>query len=210
MVVPTTYLGNIAYYATLFSAESYEIEIYDNYVKQSFRSRCEILSANGRMTLSIPIVRNYGKKQLMKDTEIEYVMSWQKQHWRSIVSAYRSSPFFDEFEEDFEKCFSKKERFLIDFNYKLHETITECFGVKYKGDFTSSYVSDTELQERGEACMREELSSKKNNNIYCVSPYYQVFSDKFEFENNLSVIDYLFCEGVNFKQSLDIWQKKEL
>lgn len=196
VVIPTSYLGNMAYYKTFIENKECKIEGYEHYLKQSFRSRCNILGSNGRLTLSIPILRGGEKKQIVKDVQIEYIMEWQKQHWRSIVSAYKSSPYFEEFEDLFAPHFYKKEKFLIDFNQKLHSTIIECIDERlHRVGFTDVYQTKEELEIGGQYSLRDELSSTKFNDTFEFKPYYQVFSDKFEFEPNLSIIDYLFCEG---------------
>lgn len=196
VIIPTSYLGNLAYYKTLFENKNYKIEAFEYYTKQSFRSRCEILGANGRLTLSIPILKNSHNKQLVKDVKIEYIMEWQKQHWRSITSAYKSSPYFEEFEDMFAPLYHKKEKYLLDFNQALHSTIIESFDNKINEPIlTTYYHAENQLNIENEHSMCEELSSKKSAHNYIFKPYYQVFNDKFNFENNLSIIDYLFCEG---------------
>ncbi|MFI3262701.1 MAG: WbqC family protein [Rikenellaceae bacterium] len=199
VIVPSLYLGNLAYYKTLFENKCYKIEAFEHYNKQSFRSRVNILGANGRLALSIPIVKSENSKQLMKDVKIEYVMQWQKQHWRSIVSAYKSSPYFEEYEEMFAPHYHKKETFLFDFNQNLHATVLECFEGRFsKGDVTTTFQTSELMAENGDFSLCEELSSKKKE--FCngsFSPYYQVFNEKFDFEDNLSIIDYLFCEGTS-------------
>ncbi|MFI3267254.1 MAG: WbqC family protein [Rikenellaceae bacterium] len=199
VIVPSLYLGNLAYYKTLFENKSYKIEAFEHYNKQSFRSRLNILGANGKLTLSIPIVKSENRKQLVKDVKIEYIMEWQKQHWRSIVSAYKSSPYFEEYEDMFASHYHKKETFLFDFNQKLHSTVIECFEGQFKtGEVTPSFQTNEMLAENGDFSLCETLSSKKlEHNDQSFKPYYQVFNEKFDFESNLSIIDYLFCEGVS-------------
>lgn len=195
VILPTAYLGNMAYYAALLNSECYQIDLFESYTKQSFRSRCEILSANGRQTLSIPVVRKKGEKPIVRDAEIEYVMPWQKQHWRSIVSSYASSPFFAEYEADFVHIFERKVKYLADFNAQLNEIVLNCLDVDIKGWLTTDFISDSEYERSGVLSLRETLSDKKNSDSIVFEPYYQVFSDKLEFQNNLSVIDCIFCEG---------------
>lgn len=197
IIVPSLYLGNLAYYKELFEHKDYKIEACEYYTKQSYRSRVDILAANGRLSLSVPILKSENRKQLVKDVKIENVMDWQKQHWRSIVSAYNSSAYFEEYEDMFAPIYHQKEDFLFDFNQKLHAVVVECFeGRIAKGEVTTVYHSDEVLAEMEGVSLCEKLSSKKkiDRNVD-LEPYYQVFSDKMEFEQNLSIIDYLFCEG---------------
>lgn len=146
LVVPTCYLGSIAYYASVMKDDNI-IEVNDNFERQSYRSRCDILGANGKITLSIPIMRSQKGRLITKDAQIEYEMPWQKQHWRSITSAYRSSPFFDEYEELFAPIYECKERFLVDFNNKLDESIKQAIEIRSKSQLSDYYISKEEAQE---------------------------------------------------------------
>jgi len=122
-LLPTSYLAPIGYYALLLQNPNCEIEQYEHFVKQSVRNRCDIYGANGKLTLSIPKQRKACSRTLIKDIKIAYNHPWQKEHWKSICSAYRSSSYFEFYEDFFVPFYEKRETFLIDFNLKLQEII---------------------------------------------------------------------------------------
>jgi hypothetical protein len=169
------------------------VEQHENYLKQTFRNRCEILAANGIMPLTIPVKHNGEAKTKIRDIKIDYTGNWQRLHWRTIDSAYRSSPFFVYYADDFMPFYEKKEVFLFDFNCKMLNKLIELTGIKTKITFSDSYLHDCEMDYRN-------LISPKNkieDPYFLPVPYYQVFSEKFGFQPNLSILDLLCNEGNN-------------
>ena len=204
ILLSTAYAGNIQYFSKLLGRERCVIERYDSYVKQSYRNRCDILSANGVISLSIPIVKVHGEKTLVKDTRIDYSMDWQTRHWRGIVSAYRNSPYFDYYEDLLIPCYENRYPFLLDFNDYLLRKILVCLGVE---EMNYSYSDHYMMYEPGVRDYRNSLSPKialqrKDRQFVPVS-YYQVFSEKFSFISNLSILDLLFCEGPHAREIIE-------
>ena len=143
----TAYLPNIQYFSKLLAADKIYIEQHENFLKQSYRTRCDIYAANGIMQLSIPIERKSGEKMLIKDVRIDYKQDWQHIHWQSIVSAYQSSPFFEYYSDDLIPFYHKKETFLFDFNYKLLEKMLELTSIKASISFTDNYVMEVNFAD---------------------------------------------------------------
>ncbi|MDR1517928.1 MAG: WbqC family protein [Dysgonamonadaceae bacterium] len=185
------YLAPIGYYAALFQADSAKIEIGENYRKQSYRNRCVIAGANGAMPLSIPIEKPETPKCPTKDIRIADHGNWRHLHWNAIVSAYNSSPFFDYYRDDFEPFYEKKYDFLCDFNEQLQGLVCRLLGVETPVSYTIAYE---ETPAPRVIDLRETFHAKREPE-YETPVYYQVFSEKFGFIPNLSVIDLLFNTG---------------
>lgn len=189
IVIPA-YSGNIQYYSILSNFKEVYLEQYAHYVKQTYRNRCQILTANGVMNLTIPVDKVSGEKMLDKDVRISST-DWQRVHWAAIESAYNNSPFFLYYSDDIRPMYERKFDFLLDFNLKLQEIITSLIGFDTKLVLTDSYTESNELD------FREKLSPKykgENQNFKSIS-YYQVFKEKFGFIENLSIYDLLFNMG---------------
>ncbi|NJW55298.1 WbqC family protein, partial [Salinimicrobium sp. CDJ15-91] len=107
----------------LVKAKEVVFENEDNYQKQTYRNRMYIYGANGKLSLNVPIKHtgNKSNHQKYRDVRIENDFPWQKQHWRSLETVYRTSPFFEFYEDDFRPVYDQKFEFLIDFNYKCLE-----------------------------------------------------------------------------------------
>ncbi len=193
VLLSTAYLAPIQYYSKLLKYGEVFIEIHENYPKQTYRNRCNIYGANGLLCLSIP-VKKIQTKTKTKDIKIDYVTNWQKLHWKSIESAYRSSPYFEYYADDFLPYFTKKTDFLIDYNAALQEMIIDLIGFQVKINLTNNYILAAELESDD---FREIINPKKNvndSNFKSVE-YIQVFSSKTRFIPNLSIIDLLFNVG---------------
>ncbi|WP_209310152.1 WbqC family protein, partial [Salinimicrobium oceani] len=117
------YFGPVSQYVALVKAKEVVFENEDNYQKQTYRNRMYIYGANGKLSLNVPIKHtgNKSNHQKYRDVRIENDFPWQKQHWRSLETVYRTSPFFEFYEDDFRPVYDQKFEFLIDFNYKCLE-----------------------------------------------------------------------------------------
>ena len=123
MVLPTTYLGSVEWYRRfLANPSAVQIEVMESFPKQTYRNRCTITTPDGPLTLSVPVKRA-DSKQLTRDVEISYQQKWQHQHWITLMSAYKRTPYFDYYADFFRPFYEKETKFLVDFNEGLHETI---------------------------------------------------------------------------------------
>ncbi len=189
----SAYLAPIQYYSKLAHFPVC-VEQHCNYVKQTYRNRCNIASANGVMPLTIPVDKGNKEKCLTRDIRISTHEDWQTLHWRTIVSAYNSTPFFEYYQDDLIPFYEKKWEFLFDFNNEIQQKIIELLDIDVNIQFTKEYKTDFGACEID---LREAIHPKKevHDENFCLKPYYQVFENKFGFLSNLSIIDLLFNMG---------------
>ena len=188
LLLPSLYLAPLSYYSILKDKEQV-IEQYEFYEKQTYRNRSEIYGANGKLNLIVPISHG-GVKKTMKEVKINYDNPWQKIHWKSIQSAYRTSSYFEFYEDDFAPFFEKKEVYLFDLNTKLHELILSLLQLENKSTLSSEYIANPENLND----LRLRFSPKKKEG-FSTDKYNQVFSNRHGFIPNLSIIDLLFNQG---------------
>ena len=186
-----TYFSPIAQYAEIFKSETIEFEMEDNFQKQTYRNRCYIYGANGKLSLNIPIKHQTkeGRKKT-KDTLVENDFPWQQQHLKSIQTAYRASPFFEFYEDDLAPIFTKKYTFLQDVNIDTYLFITDALELNNNYTKTSEYIVETKNDFR-------DLAIAKKGIEVPMDSYVQMFDDKYGFIPNLSILDLLFMEGPN-------------
>lgn len=188
VLLSIAYLAPVEYYTVLANSKNVLLEQHEYYQKQTYRSRCKISTANGIMDLSIPVDKS--GKEIIRDVKISEHSDWQTHHWRSIESAYNSSPFFEYYSDDLKPFFEKKWVFLWDFNIEIQQTICKLLEIEPNIATTGKYeMPATNLQD-----LRDRIHPKKEAVIE-TKPYYQVFEQKFGFVPHLSVIDLLFNMG---------------
>lgn len=192
----SAYLPPISFFTAIKSGGDVLIEQYDNYCKQTYRNRCVIATTGGKQTLTIPVVKPDGPKQLMKDVRISDHGDWRRQHWNALESAYMNSPFFMYYQDDFHPFYEKKYEFLIDFNTELTLRIMELAGINKALHKTGSY-GNKESGNQGITDMRYLIEPGKGEPEN-PRTYWQVFKQKHGFLSNLSAVDLLFNMGPEF------------
>ncbi|MFM2010572.1 MAG: hypothetical protein RLZZ479_963 [Bacteroidota bacterium] len=191
ILIHPTYFPSISHFTAIVQAEKVTFEMEDNFQKQTNRNRTYIYSPNGIQLLNIPVKHSKIAHQKTKDIQIENDFDWQKQHFKSLEAAYRSSPFFEYFEDDLLPIFEKKHSFLMDLNLEVFDLITRCLRMKIEYNLSTEYIHEIEPIKITD--FRHLANGKKDPSQF--ESYTQVFDDKFGFINNLSVLDLVFNEG---------------
>ena len=202
----TAYFPPIQYFTKIIGQKEIYIENYENYSKQSYRNRCEILSANGKLSITIPVIKKK-TKTLTKDILIDYTTNWQKNHLKTIESAYRSSPFYDFFIDEIIIFLEKKFKFLLDYNSQIINTINDFIGISPKIINTKSFIPINQSKFKDyRFCIHPKKNKLHKNScqtplkvsdsfLNIEKPYLQVFSEKFDFVPNLSILDLIMNLG---------------
>ena len=192
ILIHPNYFPNIDQFTQIIKANNILFEVSDNYQKQTFRNRTYIYGANGKLGLFIPVIHTHKNRELFKDVKISYESNWMDLHLKSLQSAYRSSPYFEYFEDDFIKLYSEKEKFLADFNIKCIKLISNLLDLDLDFKISSKYVEKTndiiDLRDLSNARKEKKIETPK---------YIQVFESKHGYLNNLSILDLIFSEGKN-------------
>ena len=189
IIIHPTYFPSISHYIAMLQADLVTLEMEDNFQKQTNRNRMYIYSPNGVQLLNIPVKHSIDKHQKYKDVRIENDFGWQKNHFKSLEAAYRTSPFFEYFEDDFRPLFEKKHEFLMDLNLETFELVNDALGVQFSIEKTDEYFHEvTNLKD-----FRSLANGKKDTTQ--IEEYTQVFNEKHGFINNLSILELLFNEG---------------
>lgn len=190
IVLPLPYLPSIDTYCDIINRTNVLFEINETYPKQTCRNRTIIFSANGLLRLSIPVIKPLGNHTPTFEVLIDDRTNWAHVHWMSLVSAYNKSPFFLYYKDELEPLFDKPRGLLIDFNLKLFQVVNKFLKINPAYELTNSYVKAYEGIDDKRQCTNELTLSQRH-----FQPYYQVFSDKMDFQPNLSILDLIFNEG---------------
>lgn len=185
-IFPLFYFPPIVYFSYLNQYDEIHIEMYENYIKQTYRNRCYILGPNGKQTLSFPI--QHRKNKTINDTYISYESKWKSEHIRSIETAYNNAPYFIYYWDKYKNILNKKNEKLSTLNMKILEENIKDLNIQTKINFTNEYTPQVRHDFRNEFNAKKEY--KKDFPIY-----QQVFIDKLGFQKNLSILDLIFNLG---------------
>jgi len=186
------YLPSLEYFCILQQYDTIQFETHEHYVKQSYRNRCYINTAQGPEMLVVPLTDKHGKVPI-KDIRIDYSTKWQNNQWRTIESAYRKAPYYEFYSDEFRKAIYQNHTFLFDLNYSLLSFCLKC--IQHKPHLSAS-VSYEKNPDNSFSDLRSMIQPKIPHSVrsyYQAVPYYQVFGN--QFAPNLSLIDLLFCVG---------------
>ncbi len=198
-LLSSAYFAPIQWYQKLNRYDVCLIEQHDHFVKQTYRNRCVIATANGVQTLSIPVEKFDDVKCEMKDVRISDHDNWRHQHWNALLSAYGESPFFEYYQDDIRPFYEKKWKFLFDFNMEITHTLCELLDIQSDIRPTEEFLP---MDKTGETALpyadfREVIRPKRPlaDADFVPKPYYQVYEQKIGFQPNLSILDLLFNMG---------------
>ena len=194
-LLSSTYFGPIQWYQKLHRMPCI-IEQHDHFVKQTYRNRCVIATANGTQTLTVPIERYDGTKCPMRDIRISDHGNWRHLHWNALVSAYGETPFFEFYADDLRPFFEKRHTFLFDLNLDIMHTMCQLLDVRPQVQLSEQYIAlpsdNDEFVDFREAIRPKHPLPDADFNP---TPYYQVRAQRYGFLPNLSILDLLFNEG---------------
>ena len=185
VLLPIFYLPPISWFSVFLDPENEIIfEQFENFPKQTYRNRAAIYGANGKLPLIIPI-KHTGKREI-KDIEISFAEDWHKLHWKSIKTAYQSTPYFEFYEDKLKAIFEEKIESLPEFNLKALKVILNILKTEKEFILTEEYFKTPEGED-----FRTKFSAKTDSQTE-FPEYYQSFSDKNGFIKDLSILD-LIC-----------------
>ena len=173
------------HWIALAMREGTVIDVHENYVKQTFRNRFDVLGVNGRITLSIPVVGQKGVKTPFHNIQLAD-KSWRKLHLTTIRSAYGRAAYFEHYFKEVEEIFMSEQTSLLELNVQILHWIGKC-GIPFKFELSQTHVEGVEHDYRSAF----EPANKWDE----LNAYPQVFSDRIPFEQNLSVLDLLMNKG---------------
>lgn len=203
LIVESQYFPSVTLLKKSIELLNINFDIYEPWRKMSFRNRCVVVGSHGAINLSIPVLEGREQKKPMKEVLIDNRKPWQSQHWKTITSCYKRSPWFDFFEPELDQLFRQPVEVLHDWNRTCFEWVVRKLGLPIYVD-NSQYVPG-ENEGLGEVDWRNKLTPKTLQTDF-PNPvkYHQVFEDRIGFIPHVSILDLLFCEGKNAKRILTL------
>lgn len=197
VLLPTAYLPSIQWFVYVVKAGRVFIEQHETYPKQTYRNRCEIAAANGKLSLTIPVVKVFGNHTKTHEISIADYEKWQLLHWRALTAAYANSPYFLYYQDELKPFYTGTNNNLLKFNLELTAKLMNLLGIKKSFELTSTF----ELKPANVLDLRNEITPKKPFSLFPLPAYWQVFQERNGFYPGLSVVDLLFNLG---PESIDV------
>ena len=191
LLIHPNYLPAISQLKLIIDSKKLIFEINDNFKKQTYRNRTYIYGANGLLLLSIPVIHSQKNRKKFKDVKIAYDYDWLTQHLKSFQISYRSSPFFEYYEDKLVDLYVRREKYLYDFNLRSIDVLFDMLQINLEYDFTKGY------SEQYSDILDYRNNYKKLNSSFKIKEYTQVFESKHGYIENLSALDLIFNEGPN-------------
>ncbi len=190
-IFPLFYLPPIDYFSKLIDHKTNVIiENAEHFQKQTYRNRATIHSPNGKLDLIVPVLKGSKNHTKVKEVRISYDFNWQRLHWMSLQTCYRSSAYFEFYEDDLAVFYEKKWGFLFDYNEQLLALLLKFLKLTIPFKYTDEFKSEHEelLDFRNRIHPKRNCSNELNT-------YFQVFEERNGFLPNLSIVDLLFNQG---------------
>lgn len=195
LILPVFYLGNIQYWSKLVHYKNVLFNDVENYPKGSFRNRCHIVSSQGLLRLSIPLVGGKHSGQKYTQVKIDQQENWQKKHWQSLCSCYGSAPFFHHYADKLQVLYNRPFTYLWEWNLNITKMILSMLNTE---PHEIRYLSDGELS-KPVLDLSQFFSPKprfnSSDNAWISIEYPQVFESTLGFLPNTSILDLIFCQG---------------
>lgn len=193
-LLSSAYCAPVQWFQKLNRYDAVVVEQYDSFLKQTYRNRCIIATANGTQALTIPVEKSETEKCLMRDIRISDHGNWRRLHWNAFATAYGDSPFFDYYADDLRPFYEKHYAFLFDFNMQMTIKLCELLDITPNISASKEYVKE---MESGTVDFREVIRPKhpQPDRAFTAKPYYQVYAQRHGFIPNLSILDLLFNMG---------------
>lgn len=188
-LLPASYFGSIAYFQELAKHSHVIIEAKEHFPKQTYRNRCDIVSADGILSLSIPTKKSKGSKTPTDAVVLSNEENWRIRHWRAITSAYQSAAYFDHYNSEVKELLLNEEKNYLQFTLAITQRVIDWLEL----GTTLSLSEEFEPIAKNDA--RIELVGKNAFQEIEVAPYIQVFPGKSNFRKSISILDAIFCEG---------------
>ena len=191
MITATVPFPPISWWAKAIKAEAIKFDLQESYQKMTYRNRYYLASPNGKQLMSLPLESGRNQRLPVADVKLFNASGWQSNHWKTITSLYRRSPFFEYYEHLLQPLFENGYEYLHQFNIAGIKLINQILGLQLSFAETEAFVKNYPEQILDVRNIMLPKEEGKNGS----AEYYQVFAERTGFVSDCSILDLLFCEG---------------
>lgn len=166
------------------------------YTKQDWRNRNRILTDNGAIWITVPVMNGNKVDQLIYEVEICNNENWQQKHYNKFRMYYTKAPYFKDYEWILEDIYIRKKwNKLSELNIYCNKLIAELLNIQTK------FAYSTELNIKSKKNDRViEICKKLGANYYLSGPAAKDYIVPTKFENEGIQLEYIEYKYPKYKQ----------
>ncbi len=189
-VFSSRYAGSVDYYAAMLRYGKVAIDLSEPFDKHhKHLNRMDIVGTNGCQQLSASLQKP-NRRMAVGEVALSSHGNWRHTHWGALFSAYGRTPFFDYFADDLKQIYTDESiQTIASLNLTLHAAVIDFLDLDIE---TETVVIDNknDLAASDALNLRDGVMTEQT-----LEPYYQIWSSKFGFQPNQSILDLLFNVG---------------
>ncbi len=109
------------------------------YVPRDWISRNQIKTQSGPLMLTVPVLTNGHREKTIAEIEINNEVPWKRKHWKALMLAYQSAPYFKKYAVFFEDLYTKNWQSLADLNLYVLRWALETLNINVPVERASAY-----------------------------------------------------------------------
>ena len=180
-VFSSRYAGSVDYYAAMLRYGKVAIDLSEPFDKHhKHLNRMDIVGTNGCQQLSASLQKP-NRRMAVGEVALSSHGNW-------LFSAYGRTPFFDYFADDLKQIYTDESiQTIASLNLTLHAAVIDFLDL----DIETVVIDNKNDLEASDALnLRDGVPTEQT-----LEPYYQIWSSKFGFQPNQSILDLLFNVG---------------
>ncbi len=215
------YIPYLGYFYKIYLSDAFVYLDDAQYSNNNLHDKNKVKTANGEVTLKIPVDDNFGDP--INKVKTRDNLGWKQKHLKTILMNYKKTPFFDEIYPQFEELLLREYESLSELNIAVNNFFIEGFGLTDKIYLSSDLGLTSSREERViDICLAvgaDEYISGHGASVYQEEEHFSERGIKLtytdykpieynqlwkEFIPNMSALDYVLNCGFDFKKVVEL------
>jgi hypothetical protein len=205
---PPEYFPRSAYMSLMQHADHFVLADTFQYSRQSFQNRSKLRNPNGWQWITVSL-KGYAYGDPIRTVTVDNDDRWKEKHWRAFMYNYRSTMYFEFYEDRFRTVFDEDDHNrlgaltcrTVEIQAELMDidtTITRASDLPGEPDTVGAVLDAMDIPDTpllcGEDTVELDARNERETRVlnFDLEPYHQNFEG---FEPGMSAMDFLFNYG---------------